>query len=230
MLTYAIGDIHGCNRTFLALLKNLSLSKGDRLILLGDLIDRGPGSMQVTDTVFHLRNTGFDVICLRGNHEQMLLGVVNGSYDPDIWLINGGRQTLDSFAVQRAEDIPDKYIDFFSSTGYWYESAGFLCVHGGLDFSYPDPLQAPESLLWMRRWYAAIDYKWLDSRIVLHGHTPEAFETICAQHENLAAQQYLNLDNGCVYARLGRGGNNLGRLLGFCLNTRELIVQPCLEG
>lgn len=227
MQTFAIGDIHGCNRTFRALLKSLPLHPGDRLILLGDLIDRGPASKQVIDTVFSLRKAGHEVVCIRGNHEQLLLETLHGSRDLETWLFNGGRQTLESFGVQKPEDIPVKYLRFFQSMPFWFETMGYLCVHGGLDFTCADPLNEPETLLWMRRWYDQIDYGWLGTRIVLHGHTPESLETIRAQYDCLAEQQYLNLDNGCVYARLGRSGNALGRLLAFCVDTRMLHSQTC---
>lgn len=229
MPTYAIGDIHGCHRTFQALLQSLPLRPGDRLILLGDLIDRGPASRQVIDTVFDLREAGHPVICLRGNHEQLLLQAIEGVTDTETWLFNGGRQTLDSFGVGAPEAIPVPYLRFFYSMPFWFETMGYLCVHGGLDFSRPDPLGAPETLLWMRRWYDQIDYAWLGDRVILHGHTPESIDTIRVQADQLTTQQYLNLDNGCVYARMGRGGNTLGRLLAFCLDTRALHVQDCLN-
>ena len=229
-MTYAIGDIHGCNRSFEALLATLLLRDGDRLVLLGDYIDRGPDSRGVVDTIFRMREAGFEVVCRRGNHEQLLL---DGLLDPvrdDIWRINGGQQALDSFGVAASHEIPEKYLHFFESTLFWYEMPGYLFVHGGLDFSLPDPLAQPEHMMWMRRWYAGIDYGWLGQRIVLHGHTPEDAETIREQHARLNEQQYLNLDNGCVYAYLGRSGDRrLGNLVGFCLESKEMFWQPCLE-
>ena len=73
MKQYAIGDIHGCSKTFKELLDKIGLIEGDELYLLGDYIDRGPDSKGVIDTIFELREKGFKVICLRGNHESMLL-------------------------------------------------------------------------------------------------------------------------------------------------------------
>lgn len=229
-MTYTIGDIHGCNRSFQALIQKLELEKGDQLVLLGDYIDRGPDSKGVVDTIFNLREAGQEVVCLRGNHEQLLLDTLTKSRDLELWLMNGGRQTLRSFDVEHPEEIPENYLDFFVQTRLWYETKGFLCVHGGLDFSSPDPLQQPETLMWMRRWYADIDYNWLGKRIVLHGHTPEDMDTIEAQHKHLDEQQYLNLDNGCVYANLShQRGDALGRLVGFCLENRRLIWQECVD-
>lgn len=64
----AIGDIHGCHVEFAELLARLELSKEDRLILLGDLINRGPDSNQVLDLARAHRATA-----LLGNHELRLL-------------------------------------------------------------------------------------------------------------------------------------------------------------
>ncbi len=64
----AIGDIHGCHAEFAELLDRLSLARDDRIILLGDLINRGPDSLKVLDLA---RNT--KALALLGNHELRLL-------------------------------------------------------------------------------------------------------------------------------------------------------------
>lgn len=73
MKKYAITDIHGCNKTFQALLDKIAFTTADALYLLGDYIDRGPDSKGVFDTIFNLQETGHSVHCLRGNHEAMFL-------------------------------------------------------------------------------------------------------------------------------------------------------------
>ena len=64
----AIGDIHGCHQEFEELLQKISLQKGDRLVLLGDLVNRGPDSNRVIDLA---RASG--ATSLLGNHELRLL-------------------------------------------------------------------------------------------------------------------------------------------------------------
>lgn len=66
--TIAIGDIHGCHEEFEALLARLNITGEDTLILLGDLVNRGPNSRRVLDIAKKL-----DAICLLGNHELRLL-------------------------------------------------------------------------------------------------------------------------------------------------------------
>lgn len=64
----AIGDIHGCHLEFAELLTQLALTRDDRLVLLGDLINRGPDSCKVIDLARAYRATA-----LLGNHELRLL-------------------------------------------------------------------------------------------------------------------------------------------------------------
>jgi predicted phosphodiesterase len=64
----AVGDIHGCHAEFAELLGQLELTGGDRLVLLGDLVNRGPDSTKVIDLA---RAAGS--ISLLGNHELRLL-------------------------------------------------------------------------------------------------------------------------------------------------------------
>jgi len=229
MPTYAIGDIHGCNRTFQALLGQLEPKRGDTLVLLGDLIDRGPDSRGVVDTVWHLQEASIQVVCLRGNHEQMLLDARNGPAEADRWHSIGGKATLESFSAKWVENIPDTYFQFFEAMPFWFETRGFLCVHGGVDFSQTKPLDHPETLLWLRNWYGNIDYEWLGDRMLLHGHSPMPLSTITAQHVVLEEQRYLNLDNGCVYALRRPRPSGLGHLLALCLETKKLFSQKCGE-
>ena len=60
----AIGDIHGCHLEFAELLDRLALTAGDRLVLLGDLINRGPSSAAVIDLALK-----HNALCVLGNHD-----------------------------------------------------------------------------------------------------------------------------------------------------------------
>ena len=86
-----VGDIHGQRETFERLLEKVGYSpeNGDRLLLLGDLIDRGPDSAGMLDW---LRRDGVE--CVRGNHEQLMLDALDGSEDgKELWWDwrNGGQ-------------------------------------------------------------------------------------------------------------------------------------------
>ena len=64
MRTIVIGDIHGCADEFRALLKEVKFVKGeDKLVLVGDLVAKGPKSTEVIDTAIE-----YNAVSVRGNH------------------------------------------------------------------------------------------------------------------------------------------------------------------
>ena len=217
---FAISDIHGCYKTFNALLNKIDFSEDDELYLLGDYVDRGPDSKSLIDFIMGLQEKGYQVCCMRGNHEELLL---SGFSDPQIlslWYRNGGLQTLESFQVESLFDIPQKYIDWFNALHYFHELDEYILVHAGLNFLADDPLTDREAMLWIRRWYAQIDYAWLSDRIIIHGHTPTHFSNILEYYNNLAENRHLVIDGGCVYKERG-----LGDLIAFEMGEKELFVQ-----
>ena len=230
MHKFAITDIHGCRKTFVALLDQIGFSKNDELYLLGDYVDRGPDSKGVFDMIFELQKKGYTVRCLRGNHEEILL---RSLYDPiglENWLLTDGKKTMDSFSVGMAQDIPVVYLDFMRELDYYFEVDEYILVHAGLNFNLFDPLEDQRDLLIIRRWYDYIRYDWLGQRIILHGHTPMPYYDIEKQLVNLEGTRYLDLDAGCVYAHSDRPDRaGLGRLCAFDMTNRQLIFQEYVE-
>lgn len=76
---WAIGDIHGCPKTFQHLVQNqIQLKKEDHLYLLGDYVNRGPDSGGIIDFILELQNQGYQVFALKGNHESIILTTFEG--------------------------------------------------------------------------------------------------------------------------------------------------------
>jgi len=75
MRSYVIGDIHGCPDELVYLVQALPLESGDRLVFLGDYIDRGPDSSGVISFLLELQKDrgAYEFVFLKGNHEDMLL-------------------------------------------------------------------------------------------------------------------------------------------------------------
>ena len=69
MRTLALGDIHGCLDALKLLLARIELTPDDRVIALGDYVDRGPDSRGVLDLMVKLHETG-QLVALRGNHDR----------------------------------------------------------------------------------------------------------------------------------------------------------------
>ena len=107
MSTYVIGDIHGALPQFQKLLKKIKFApeKGDELYLLGDYIDWGAYPLETLLFVMHLDRSSEHVHCLRGNHEEMFLAMMEcagkGMDDNPIaqnWLVNNrGAGTWEEF-------------------------------------------------------------------------------------------------------------------------------------
>ena len=215
----AIGDIHGCAKTFRKLLLDgLKIRKSDTLYCIGDYIDRGPDSKGVIDFILELRSKGFKIRTLRGNHEQLMLDSIKGGDAEEQWLSNGGEETLESFGITSYRDMGPGYQDFFKKTRYYLVNGPYIFVHAGLNFGPEDPFEDRDAMLWIR--YFPVDKRKLGNRIIIHGHTPAPLEEIV----NPERDDVYNLDAGCVYrARPGHG-----YLVALNLTNREwLAVKNC---
>src|SRR5690349_18765238 len=101
MLTFAIGDIHGCYDKLVRILAKCE-SYADRLphrlVFLGDYIDRGKDPKAVLELLIQLQSKSADVICLAGNHEEMFVKGLEDPFANAQWLSNGGVETLNSYS------------------------------------------------------------------------------------------------------------------------------------
>jgi serine/threonine protein phosphatase 1 len=173
-LTYAIGDIHGCNNLLLALLEGIEDHAGGRpyrLVFLGDYIDRGPDSAGVIQTVRQLQQQSPEtVICLRGNHEQLLVEAADDPNSVLPWLSNGGDMTLRSFRAQGMDSPPAEVIEWAEQLPTFYEDERHYYVHAGLDPSRPLNDQTDHDRIWIRSPFVDADHDF--GKYVVHGHTP----------------------------------------------------------
>jgi serine/threonine protein phosphatase 1 len=225
MRQFVIGDVHGCKVSLVALLKKIDLQIDDELYFLGDYIDRGLDSKGVFDTIFSLRGAGQKVVCLLGNHEAMLLGALSGSKEDEYdWKRHGGKQTLQSFGIWEFYDFPQAYADFMASMPLVVEVGDYILVHGGLNFNQKDPIKPTQQMIWIRDWYAKINYEWLGNRTIIHGHTPQNILKTFEQSYVLERDRVLNLDCGCVF-----NTTSLHNLVCFELNSKQLYVQRNIE-
>ena len=135
MKTFIIGDIHGCSGALRLILAKLSPDpETDRLILLGDLFDRGPDSWGVYYFVRELADKyGGRFTLLRGNHEDYLLRTKMSFGDRLVWERVGRRDTVRSFkkhGEKMESTVPwlqEHVVNFYRD-----EQGRFQCVHAGL--------------------------------------------------------------------------------------------------
>ena len=139
MRTIIIGDVHGCNKALQALISLVRPEPGtDRIVMLGDLFDRGPDSREVLETVKKLAEQfGENFILLLGNHEDYLLQPALTRRQMMVWERVGRQATVDSFrrAGQRMEDAVPWLKEHIRL--YW-KTEGFQCVHAGLKIDPPE--------------------------------------------------------------------------------------------
>jgi serine/threonine protein phosphatase 1 len=186
----AVGDIHGCRASLEGLLEKVALSEADRLIFLGDYIDRGPDSKGVIDFLLALARHFPRTVFLRGNHEAMFLDFLAGR-NRDLYLANGGISTLESYREEEGIVVPGPHLDFLHSLPLYYATDRFIFVHAGLRPGIPLEEQREEDLLWIRDEFLESDYDW--GRTVVFGHTPLPQPFFSAAR--------IGLDTGAVYGR-----------------------------
>ena len=211
----AIGDIHGCTDELRVLLDAIAPAAGDKLVFLGDYVDRGPSPRAVIEQLMALRDLGTcRTVFLRGNHEDMFLSFLGESgRHGDAFLFNGGRITLASYGLaplMRGEDareqLPSAHLDFVRRLELSHADGDLLFVHAGISPLHSLQEQREEDLLWIREEFIRNPHGL--GRTVVFGHTP--------QREVLWHLPFkIGLDTGCVY------GNKLS-----CLDfTSRLLLQ-----
>lgn len=215
MALIAIGDVHGRLDALQELLDRLDPGPSDQLVFIGDYIDRGPDSKGVIDRLLELED---EVSCvfLRGNHEAMMLDYLReGAWN--LWRMNGGVETLDTYRVDGDVEIPEAHERFVDRTELYYETDEFFFVHAGLkpDLTIDENLRRHDEdvLLWERSHLSADELAW--EKPVVCGHTP--------QPRPIDRPLLLCIDTGCVYAsRYGQGA-----LTAVRLPDREWIRVDC---
>lgn len=193
---FAIGDIHGCFDKLQRLILEIKADPvNDTLVFIGDYIDRADGGRDVVDYILKLKKTFQNVICLRGNHESMLLRFLDGVED-DIYLANGGFATLKAYGISRSDTpkvrkkkIPPDHLKFFKSLLPYYETDQFIFVHAGLIPGRELNEQSLYDMQWIRQTFIDSDDDF--GKRVVFGHTHFS--------EPLVEDNKIGIDTGAVY-------------------------------
>jgi len=196
------------------MIESLPLAASDRLVFLGDYVDRGYDSKGVVGYLLELKNNApQEIVFLKGNHEDMFLSYLGfPGHHGDMFLYNGGEATLRSYGCSARKDskekilaaIPASHLEFLKTLKAYYVMDSFLCVHAGINPSRTLEEQSEEELFWIRDEFIFKPH--FLPYTVLFGHTP--------QPEVLFNLPYkIGLDTGLVY------GNKLS-----CLETSEKLL------
>ncbi len=208
-MLYAVGDIHGELEKLDELLEKLPLEQGDRLVFLGDYVDRGMDSRGVIERLIQF-SRNWPCVFLLGNHESMFLDFLGWTDDAyfggDAFLMNGGDRTLASYGYFDRDQpdretfrLPKEHEDFLLSLVRFHRDGDYLFVHAGLggsqskydELGYALKRAKVEDLLWNR---TSCDMPHRLGVTVVYGHTPS---------ENLDVRWNLpysiGIDTGAVF-------------------------------
>ncbi|MFC0588507.1 metallophosphoesterase [Novosphingobium aquiterrae] len=212
---YAVGDVHGCRALFGALVAAIETDDAARapadtvIILLGDLIDRGPDSAGVVAASRALQARRA-VRILKGNHEEMLLESLTSRDVLREFLRYGGRETVLSYGIDPAAyhaaalddvqalidtHIPREDLDFIAAFEDSLTIGDYHFVHAGVRPGVPLDQQSVSDQHWIRGTFLAQDDGF--GAVVVHGHTIFAKPEIKAGRIGIDTGAYTT---GCLTA------------------------------
>lgn len=196
-----IGDVHGEIRLLDSLLENILKFNPERIVFVGDYVDRGPHAREVVDRI---RGLDVPVSCLMGNHELMMLNALEdlgyGINPIELWYYNGGEATLQSFGCSSffsfQSDLHPSYLEFFQSLKMSEvirlgSPVDILVTHAGVSPFIPvvdqlgmngyhsltrylskNQIDPGDSFLWVREAFFNASPDLWKGYLVVHGHTP----------------------------------------------------------
>lgn len=186
---FAIGDLHGCDALLSCMIGHMDqIAPNIRRVFVGDYIDRGETSAQTLRRLCEYQKASPDqVICLRGNHEQMLQRFMK---DPknhgSRWMRYGGLQTMASYGIvpptetapeekwiearDRLRDtIGPEILSWLSALPDWWQTGNVVTLHAGADPAHPIEKQELGHMLWGHPNFARVARQ--DGIWIVHGHS-----------------------------------------------------------
>lgn len=186
---YAVGDVHGRSDLLGPLIKAIEADDRQRgpaqttIVLLGDLVDRGPDSRGVLELArIWQRHRKVHILC--GNHEEMFERSFEDLEMLRHFLRHGGRETLQSYGIKRSElsaatleeaqammcaAVPDEDRAFIRTFEDMVAVGDYLFVHAGIAPGIPFEEQRRSDLRWIREPF--LSHKQAHGALVVHGHT-----------------------------------------------------------
>ena len=211
-----IGDIHGKFDEFISMWEKINVTSDDLVIFVGDYIDRGNQSVEVLQWLMK-KSHEENIICLCGNHEQMMTSTFFRKANPNDWLYNGGKNTLDGLKKIENPAVLAEIINFVANLAIYHsiEIGGkeYIFVHAGIEEGFSLDEQDIFYLLWERKKFLDKDEGYNGKATIIIGHTPI---------QRLYIEKIPDSNNNALMIDLGYGEKFL------VANTQEenIKIQP----
>ncbi|WP_170138772.1 metallophosphoesterase family protein [Oceanobacillus chungangensis] len=201
MRTFYVTDIHGNFNAFTRLLDHVNFDPmKDKLIIGGDMINRGPKSADVLHWIKERAQSYPDnIVIIAGNHEEMMIWFMK-EISP-MWMEFGWEETMNSFrnkyGSDKAWDIAEEYAAWFETLPLLYEDEHGVYVHAGVDI-HQGKEQQPDNILWINdRELSTLDEleltEWSNDKYIFRGHNPKSNVQVIGN--------FVNCDLGsCVFS------------------------------
>ena len=230
-MIYVLSDIHGSERRFNSIMKQIQLRPEDTLYVLGDVVDRHPGAIRILRRIMAMPNAKM----LLGNHEYMMLRALGCPYDDfadtgtawDHWYRNGGKATYDHFKYLR-KSMKREIIDFLHALPVGYDVAVngkvYKLVHAAPAecFENPERYKNPAYYAVWRRFED--DYMIPGEATLIFGHTPTDEYQKNQPMELWYGTRKIGIDCGSGYAEEGPG-SEYGRLACLRLDDGKVFYS-----
>ncbi|AZB02317.1 serine/threonine protein phosphatase [Chryseobacterium joostei] len=128
--TLVIGDIHGGFKALQQIFERAEVTPNDKLIFLGDYVDGWSESSRIIQFLIDLSQKQ-ECIFIKGNHDAWCEDWLALGQNPDMWLFNGGKSTVESYAEYEQEEL-DNHLEFFERMkSYHVDDQNRLFIHAG---------------------------------------------------------------------------------------------------
>ena len=135
MKVFVVGDVHGCYYTFKQLIENHWNKKNEYLVLVGDLINKGPHSFEAFSYFLTLKKEyPYQVFLIRGNHEQHFLNTLNSNK------YNGYKQLIHDIKGLGVNKLA--LTEWLNNLPFKWETPHILITHGGISGKTKNPFTA----------------------------------------------------------------------------------------
>lgn len=217
-MIYVLSDIHGDMDAFDSILSQIQLGEDDHLYIIGDVVDRGPHSIELIQRIREMRNTTM----MLGNHEYMMLGWLRHPKDWELkrlWYHNGGSETEAAFE-KLTKDEQEDMLQYLEGLPLQVEVTVngelYLLVHARPKEHYKELHDWYKNEVEMAVWSRIEPWTELpEEKTIVFGHTPTIrFQPVKGKMRIYHGDRRIGIDCGCAYPE---DGGQLG-----CLRLEDM--------